>query len=96
MQRPNFYCVVRFRLPGWRMSLPLPLPLFVVDHIIEFVSALLSLGGGTLARAGGRYGAEVARASKALHSAWWGVRHSGSYTLLELDTDDFSLSMKLL
>jgi hypothetical protein len=96
MQRPNFYLLVRFKLPGWSRALPLPLPLFVVDHIVEFISALLSLGGGSLARHGGKYGVAAAKFSQAMYGTWWGVRHSGSYTLLELDTDDFKLSVKVI
>jgi hypothetical protein len=96
MQRPNFYLLVSFKLPGWSRALPLPLPLFVVDHVVEFASGVLGLGGGVLARHGGKYGSAAARFSKSLYGAWWGVRHSGSYTLLELNTDDFSMSVRII
>lgn len=96
MARPNFYLLVTVRLSRWPGSIPIPLPLFVVDHVIEFATLLLRFGGRIVIKHGGRYGARVIDFGKVVDEVWWDFRHSGSYTLLELNHEGTNISIKLI
>lgn len=96
MGRLNAYMLVTVRLSKWPSSLPIPLPLFVVDHIIEFITLLLRFGGKIVIKHGGRYAARVIDFGMAVDEVWWDFRHSGSYTLLELNHEGANISVRLI
>jgi len=91
MRLPNFFLVCIVRPAGWRLPLVLPLPIFLVDEIIEAGEVLLWL---LSLKFGGRrrWGKFLFNLQPFLRGglpkvreAWRKVRRSGSYVLFEAE-----------
>jgi len=80
LRLPNFFMLCIIRLPSWKLPLVLPLPIFLVDEILD---ALEQWGRFFLFRNKG-----LSRILGGLREAWRGVRMVGAYTLLEVRTKD--------
>jgi len=80
LRLPNFFMLCIVRLPSWRLPLVLPLPIFLIDDILD---ALEQWGRFFLFRK-----KRLSHIFGGLQEGWRRVRALGSYTLLEVRTKD--------
>jgi len=91
MRLPNFFLLCIVRPAGWRLPLVLPLPIFLVDELLEAGEALLwlfslkFLGHRRLGRLLLSFQPFLRGGLPKVREAWRKVRRSGSYTIFETE-----------
>ncbi|MDP2858038.1 MAG: hypothetical protein Q8P50_08690 [Bacillota bacterium] len=98
LARKNLFMILAFRFPGkWRVVLPLPL--FVIDDILEplgLLGAILPLRVPTgLAR---RFSLrlDLGAVAGALSEAWRSLRWKGAFTLADVNQDGMEISIRFV
>lgn len=84
------------RLPDWKHSLVLPIPLFLFDDIVSFAFSITSLVGRTMNK---KLFNEMTLKElvNTLESAWYSIRRAGAYTLVDVNSDDGTrISIKMI
>ncbi|MBS3938627.1 MAG: hypothetical protein KGZ50_08670 [Peptococcaceae bacterium] len=89
MRLPNFFLLCTVRFPGRRLPLIIPLPIFLVDELLDSLGSFLWLvplprGLKQKGRVFLFSAATLPLALQTAQRAWHKIRMSGSYTLLEV------------
>jgi len=92
---PNFYLLCVVQLPDWKHRLVLPLPLFLVDELLDLVPLLMRIARLTPASAVLER-VDVDRISRMVTMSWNKIRRAGSFTIIEIDNDGTKVKLQLL
>ena len=89
-RRPNFYLLCVVKLPEWKHRLIIPVPLFLVDEVMDLASwgiRLARFSRRSTLKVGIKM-ADIERICGSVESAWWAMRKAGSFTLAQVDSRD--------
>jgi len=91
---PNFFLVVLVKPARWRFPLLLPLPLFVVDDLLDLAEiAYYFFGRKHVPR---KWRESASRAIAGLREFWRRTRRAGAFTLVDVEARDVRISVRLL
>ncbi len=94
LRLPNFFLVVLVKPAKWRFPLVLPLPLFLVDEVLELVELAFCLFGRKHIPA--KWRSTASRAVADMRRFWRSTRRAGAFTLVDVETREVRVSVRLL
>ena len=91
---PNFFLVVLVRPSAWRFPLIIPVPLFLVDELLEIGETLYCLLGNR--RVPLKWRESTNKAMQGMRRIWRSTRRAGSFTLVDIEAEGVRVWVRLV
>ncbi|MBT9156544.1 MAG: hypothetical protein DDT37_01530 [Firmicutes bacterium] len=90
---PNFFLVVMVKPVAWRFPLILPVPLFLVDELLEIgETAYYFLGRKHVPR---KWRETASRGIEGMRRVWRSIRRAGTFTLVDVEASGVRVWVRL-